>query len=260
MTDLKPFEWIALIGAFAWLPHLFSYIKDALSRPELRIITEKTVELGYTTLGPILNLRVAFAVKNKDIVISGIKFRLRHESGDEKIFTWHGVVQKMYQMNNPTFGPIPFEKVLSVLAIKLAPKDVEERFIRFQEPSYHTDKAPYEEKAAKKIIYMQVSGDTDFASFLKSEEMNDLYSFIKRSFNWKCGTYQLTFEVESPESFTLKSNMYEFSLSPIDIEHIEKNKELIEKSYEYQFLPVQKEELRKELIWAWRYPVLKDTT
>jgi len=257
---LKPFEWIALIGAFAWLPHLISFIKIALSRPEVRIITEKIVELGFTTLGPILNIRMAFAVKNKDIVISGIKLRLKHESGEEKIFTWHGVVQKMLQMNTPEYGPIPFEKVLSVLAIKLSPKEVEERLIRFQDPSYHTDMESYDEKAAKIIIYMQTSGDTDFKSFLKGKEMKDLYSFIKHSFNWKSGKYKLTFEVESQQSFTLKNNMYEFILTPIDIEHIEKNKELIEKSYEYQFLPAQKEEERKQLVWAWRYPVLKNAT
>jgi len=257
---LKPFEWIALIGAFAWLPHLISFIKDTFSKPEVRIITEKTIELGFTTLGPILNLRVAFAVKNKDIVISGIKFRLQHESGEEKIFSWHGVVQKMLQMNNPEFGPIPFEKELSVLAIKLSPREVEERFIRFQEPSYHANKEAYEEKAAKKLIYMQASGDTDFEGFLKSEEMEDLYSFIKHSFNWKSGKYKLIFEVDSPEAFNLKDNIYEFSLTPIDIEHIEKNKELIEKSYEHQFITAEEGVERKQLVWAWRNPILRNAT
>lgn len=257
---MEPFEWIALIGAFAWLPHLFTFVKDALSKPEIRIITEKTIELGFTTLGPILNLRIAFAVKNKDIVISGIKFRLRHESGEEKIFSWHGVVQKLLQMNNPQFGPIPFEKELSVLAIKLSPKEVEERFIRFQEQSYHTNKDIYEEKAAKKIIYMQASDDTDIEAFLKSEEMKDLYSYINHSFNWKSGKYKLTFEFESPESFILNNNTYEFSLTPMDIEHVDKNKNLIEKSYEYDLLTVPEGEERKRLVWAWRNPVLKITT
>ena len=257
---MKPFEWIALIGAFAWLPHVFAFLRDIFSKTEIRIITGKTVELGFTTLGAILNLRVAFAVKNKDIVISGIKLCLKHESGEEKVFSWQGIVQNMLQMKNPEGGLIPFEKELTVLAIKLAPKEIEERFIRFQDQAYHTNKEVYEMKSAKKLIYMQESGDTDYDAFLKSEEMKDLYSFIKQSFNWKSGNYSVIFEIESPESFILKDNEYKFELTSIDVEHIEKNKGLIERSYEYLLKPKKEDEVRQELVWAWRNPVLTKAT
>lgn len=253
---MKPFEWIALVGAFAWLPYVFKFLKDIFTQTEIRIITEKTVELGFTTFGAILNLRVAFAVRNKDIVISAIKIRLKHESGEEKIFSWHGIVQKMLQMKDPGGSLIPFEKELTVLAIKLEPKEIEERFIRFQEQAYHTNKEVYEMKAAKKSIYMQESGNIDYDNFLKSEEMKDLYSFIKHSFNWKSGKYSVIFEMESPESFILKDNKYTFELTSMDVEHIEKNKGLIERAYEYQYKPKEENETRQELVWAWTNPVL----
>ena len=257
---MKPFEWIALIGAFAWLPHVVIFLKDIFSKPEIRIIIGKTAELGFTTLGAILNLRIAFAVKNKDIVISGIKLRLKHESGEEKVFSWQGIVQNMLQMKSPEGGLIPFEKELTVLAIKLAPKEIEERFIRFQDQAYHTNKEVYEMKSAKKLIYMQESGNPDFDAFLNSEEMRDLYSFIKQSFNWKSGNYSVIFEIESPEKFILKDNEYKFELTSIDVEHIEKNKGIIERSYEYEVKPKKDEEVRQDLVWAWRNPVLTKTT
>src|ERR1700686_4202545 len=43
--------------------------------------------------------------------------------------------------------------------------------------------------------------------FLSSEEMKDLYSFIKHWFGWKQGKYTLTLDVESPERFRIKDNV-----------------------------------------------------
>lgn len=254
---MKAFEWIAIVGAFAWLPHIIAIVKEHITKPKIRVITAKTAELGFSTYGPILNLRVAFSVKSKDVVISGITIRLRHESGEEKLFTWHGVVQNMLQMNNPEFGPIPFEKELSVLAIKLTLKEVEERFIRFQESAYHVEKEVYESKAVKKLTYLQQRGDVDYDIFLQSQEMKELYSFIKHSFNWKSGKYTLSFEMESPAKFILNDNEYSFELNAIDIEQIERNTDLIERVYEYEIKPLKDGEKRQKLLWAWRNPVLK---
>ncbi len=79
---MKFIDWIAILGALAWTPHLLSYIRSLLTKPEIQIITPRTVSLGFTSYGSIFNLNLAFSVKNKDIVISSISIRLKHESGD----------------------------------------------------------------------------------------------------------------------------------------------------------------------------------
>lgn len=255
---LEPFEWIALVGALAWLPHLISYIRNVITKSQIRIITEKSAELGFTTFGPIINLRVAFAVKNKDIVISNVNMKVTHESGDSRTFSWFGVTQKMLQMNTRETGPIPFEKELTVLAVKLSTKDIEERLIRFQDTKYHDEKGELEGKAVKKLSYLTEKGDVDYPEFLNSEEMNDLYSYIKQSFSWKTGTYSVEFQLESPEPFSLVQQSYKFSLSPIDIQQIEKNKALIEKFYESQVGQTDSEQER--LVWNWRHPAFRRAT
>lgn len=256
---MKPFEWVALIGALAWLPHLISLLRAALTKPEVRIITENKVELGFTTLGPILNLRIAFAVKNKDIVISAVRIRVKHDGGEERIFSWHSVTQRMLQMNTPETGPIPFEKEITVLAIKLLPKDIEERTIRFQDSKYHADKEEHEIRVGKRLTYIcRGTGSIEYEEFLKSEEMKDLCSFISHSFGWKSGRFKADFQVDSPESLSLKNSLYEFELTPLDIEHVDKNKQLIEKYYEHQFLPAKEGEERETLILNWRYPLFKN--
>jgi hypothetical protein len=254
------FEGAAVLGALAWIPYLLKLIKDWVTRPEIRMIGQRTAEIGYTTFGPILNLRIAFPVRHRDIVISSIKIRLRHESGEEKILSWQGIVQRLFQMQTPEVGPIPLEKELSALAIKLSEKEVEERLIRFQENDYHTNKEIYESKAAKKLTYLKGKGEYTPDEFLQSEEMKDVYSFIKHWFNWKQGKYTVTFEVESPEKFVLKDNVYEFSLNPLNIELLEANKELIPLAFEDQ-LKIGIEGYQSHKInWNWVNPVLKKMT
>ncbi|MCK4795531.1 MAG: hypothetical protein KAV87_68000 [Desulfobacteraceae bacterium] len=254
------FEGAAILGALAWLPHLIKLIKEQVTRPKIRIITQRTAEIGYTPLGPILNLRIAFSLRHRDIVISSIKMRLKHESGEERVLSWQGIVQRLAQMSTPEVGLIPWEKEHSVLAIKLTEKEVEERLIRFQEDDYHTNKANYENKVAKKLTYLKGRGEYDPDEFLQTEEMKDLVSFIKHWFNWKQGKYTVTFEIESPEAFDLKDNIYEFPLDPLDIELLEANKGLILFSYEDQ-LKFGKEGYQPQSInWNWVNPVFKKVT
>lgn len=254
------FEGVAILGALAWVPHLIKLLKEVLTRPVVRIITQRTAEIGYTSLGPILNLRIAFSVRYRDIVVSSIKIKLKHESGEERILSWQGIIQRLGQMQTPEDGPIPWEKELSVLAIKLTEKEVEERLIRFQEDDYHTNKDNYESKAVKRLTYLKEKGKYEPDEFLKSEKMIDLYSFIKHWFNWKHGKYTLTFELDSPEKFKIKDNAYEFTLNPLNIELLESNKDLIPLSYEdlYKF---GIEGYKPHTInWNWVNPILKKIT
>ncbi len=76
---------------------------------------------------------MAFSVDNKDIVIKNIQIKIRHESGEERLFSWQGIVQNLGKLSGPEGQFIPYEKENTVLAIKLKTEDIDERFIRFQE-------------------------------------------------------------------------------------------------------------------------------
>jgi len=129
-------DWIAIFGALAWMPHLIGALKNLLLTSKIRIITQKSVEIGFTTFGSIFNLRIAFAVENKDIVISEIRVKIKHDSGEERLLEWQGITQQLGKMKIPNAGDMPYENEHSVLAIKLNQKDIEERLIRFQEPIF----------------------------------------------------------------------------------------------------------------------------
>jgi hypothetical protein len=255
---MKILDWVAILGALAWLPHVIRYGHDYFSRPRVRIMTAPAPELGFTTFGPILNLRLAFVVETKDIVVSGLKIRLRHESGSEQSFVWQGHIQTLGTLSNPQVGNMPFEKESNVLALKARTVDVDERFIRFQNPNFIEGKQEKESKASSRLMYLQrQNSEIDIDAFLRSNKMTDLYSYIKRSFLWKEGSYTLTFELDSPQPFRISGNVYRFTLSPVDIEELEKNKEQVERDYRDRF--ISRKEGESALVWSWRYPQLQST-
>jgi hypothetical protein len=250
-------DWVAVIGALAWSPSVLKLAKDYFTKPEVRIITQPSTEIGFTTLGSIFNLRMALTVKNRDLVLTGIRLHIKHESGEIREFQWQGIVQKMGQMNYPQVGAVPFEKESSVLAIKVLEQNIDERFIRFQETSFINSKFSLEQLALKKLAFLRQRGEVDYVTFLNGEEMSELYRFIKQSSAWKQGRYTVTFELSSPKRFKVVNNKYEFHLSPVDIEELEGNKNLIEMAYLHEYVPPAAGEIRPTAPWMWRYPALK---
>jgi len=248
---VKLIDWLAVFGAFAWTPHLIGLLRYWFVKSKVRIITQREVEIGFTTYGPILNLRLAFSVENKSIVISDLKIRLTHESGEERIFEWQGITQHMGKMTLPDAQAMPFEKEQSVLAIKLNQTEIEERFVKFQEPTYLAAQRKYIAGAVKKMSYLKSEGKYDAELFLRESEMTELYSFNKHAFPWKSGIYKVAIEMQSPESYNLVDNIREFILTPLDIEKLEKNKNFLEQDYKRMLFGND-----EKIVWQWCNPDL----
>lgn len=255
-VQLKIIDWIAIIGALAWTPHVYSKIKSALTKPEVRVVTHKTPEIGFSVFGPIFNIRLAFSVKNHDLVVSGLRVRLKHESGEEKLFEWQTIRQEVLKMTAPDASVTPFEKEQTVLAIKLNQKDIEERFVQFQEVSFQKRKIELESAAVKKRSHLRQTGSLDLKSAMENEESTELITFVKQSFSWKSGRYEVTFEMDSPEKFILLDNIYEFFLNTTDIEKLEKNKDNIKAFYNNELKYILGVEI-DEIVWNWGYPILR---
>ena len=247
-------DFAAVIGALAWIPPIFASLRAWLTKPKVRVITQPVPEVGYTALGPIINFRVAFTATHKDIVITGIRLRATHDSGQQVLFSWRGIVQRMGTMTFPEVGALPFEKESDVLALKVALKDVEERFIRFQNQDFLQKKAALEASSIKKLNFLRQNEGFDEQVFLRSQEMSEIYSHFRQSFSWKPGTYRLTVLIESPDAFDVVDDEYTFSLSPIQITDLNSNLHHIEKYYSNEIVPLKEGEQIKQIVWKWSYP------
>ena len=245
---------VAILGALAWTPHLISIIKKWLTTSKIRVITQKHIEIGFTTFGPIVNIRLAFAVENKDSVVTDLKMKIIHESGEKKEFECQGITQQIGKMTMPDSGVMQQEKEHSVLAIKLNQSDIEERFMRFQEVTYIKIKKEYEDKALKRIAYLRSENKYDVTTFLREPEMTELYSFNKQAFLWKQGKYSIIIEMQSPTAFKIFDNKAEFNLTSQDVERLEKNKDYLEQDYKLMLAAKDDDDI--DFNWQWRYPGL----
>ncbi len=251
---MSPIDFAAIVGALAWIPPIFIGVRAWLTKPKLRVITQPVPEIGFTSLGPIINLRVAFTVTHKDLVITGIRLQLTHESGEQTDFSWRGIVQRMGTMTFPQVGALPFEKESNVLAMKVSLKDVEERFIRFQSLDYLQRKAELETNSIKKMTYLRHSGALDERTFLRSEEMTEIYSYIRQSFAWKPGGYRLRILIEAPDAFDVVDDQYAFTLSPMQAHDLSGNLQHIEQYYSNEIVPLKDGEQMAQITWKWSYP------
>ena len=258
MGDLVSFtDLAAVIGALAWIPPIFVGVRSWVTRPSIRVITQPAPEVGYTALGPIINLRIALTVTHKDIVVTSISLRVTHESGTESLFAWRGIVQRMGTINYPQIGAIPFEKESSVLALKVSLKDIEERFIRFQNLEYLRSKEVLDTVSVKKLAFLRQAQLLDVPLFLKGQEMTDVYAFIRQSFSWKPGGYRVQVLLESPDVFTVLDDEYTFTLSPLQVKNLSDNLCHIEPYYLNEIVPPPPENPERQISWNWVYPEMQ---
>jgi hypothetical protein len=252
ITDLA-----AIVGALAWIPPIFIAVRGWLTRPQVRVITQPSPEIGFTTLGPILNLRIALTVTHKDVVITGIRLIMTHESGEKMYFSWRGIVQRMGTINYPQIGAVPFEKESQVLAMKVSIQNIEERFIRFQNLEYLQHKTDLDATVLKKLSHLHRSKTEIDQRFLQSSEMLDVFSFIQQSFGWKPGSYRLRIELESPDVFSVIDDEYSFSLSPLHVQNLSGNLKQMEQYYANEILPAVPDEPKALITWNWVYPEMQ---
>jgi hypothetical protein len=160
-------------------------------------------------------------------------------------------------MTNSQTGPMPIEKELNVLAMKVPVKDVEERLIRFQNQDFLRRKADLEATSLKKMAYQRESNTFLADDFLRCQEMTELYSYNRQSFSWKPGAYQVKVIIESPDNFSLLDDEYTFSLTSLNIQEISKNLNYIEQYYANEVSPLKEGECIKNISWNWVYPEMQ---
>jgi len=163
----------------------------------------------------------------------------------------------MGTMKNDQIGVMPYEKELNVLAMKVSLKDVEERFIRFQNPEFLNKKSEIEAISLKKLAYLRQTNSFEGEGFLKSQEMVDLYSLTRQSFSWKPGTYYLDIFLESPDEFTILDDQYSFILTPLQVQQLAGNLNFIESYYANEVIPPEESKEPKAINMSWVYPQMK---
>ena len=221
---MKPEEIAAYIGAAAWLPQIFIWVYHLLVKTKLKIIPEKFASIGYTSFGPIFNIRMALLAKNRDLIVDGIDVVIRHEDGDSHQMQWSGLAETFSEITDLSGNKQTVGRDQTPIAIKVGTNLFLEKLVRFQEPAFISADATLIKKVVGHFNFLkQARPDSYVDEVLNSKEMFDLIELRKKWFWWKPGKYEVDFQVRSPDKFYLDQSKFSFELSKVDLDDLLQN-------------------------------------
>ena len=164
-------EWLSAIGALAWLPQLFQWIKEYFTKPKLTIVSGNQIEIGYTSFGPIINLSLAILSEKKKAIVNKIDLELVHENNDTQKFSWVWFEEVLYSMDLPGSQQVSTKKNQNAIAIKIGVDDLIEKKVGFQQNTFKNEYDKHYKKLTEDAIdhgILQTNSES-FKKFIQLE-------------------------------------------------------------------------------------------
>ena len=220
-------ELAAYIGAAAWLPQIATWVYRWFVRPRITITPDRYGEVGFTSFGPIFNLRMAFASDRKDAIIDGFELVVRHADGETRTFRWSGLKEDFSEMRDDAGNRLRVSREENPIALKIGTESLVVKVVRFQEPRYHETVRPALSSLLTQFNFLKRNDSEYVSKTLASKERFELLETRRKSFWWKAGRYDLTIKLSSPRKFRLTQSQFAFDLTSIDIDHLRQNVEAL---------------------------------
>lgn len=221
---MKPEEIAAYIGAAAWLPQIATWIYRKFVQPVVTIVPDKYAEVGFTSFGPIFNVRMAFSAENKALIVDGLELLLRHSDGDVRTLRWSGLSETFSEITDAAGNRQVVSRDQTAIALKVGTESLIEKFVRFQEPRYHETDRPVMSNLIAHFNFLKQSSPVGYvAQTLSSKELFSVLETRKKSFWWKPGRYQITLKLSSPKKFRITHSEFHFDLTAVDIDRLKQN-------------------------------------
>ena len=212
---------LSILGAAAWIPQLIQLGIKIFTKTSITIINHKEIEIGYNTLGPIINFNLAFLAENEKALINKIELELKHTSNETHKFKWIWYEESLFQMDIPRIS-IPYKKNQIAIALNV-PKDfLVEKKIGFQSHEFKK-KVNGISKLLKEEYANLKNSDKDISELKASKNYNDLIDHFNNSFLWKTGEYTIEISIFITKRGKPFSHMMSFELSNIDIRKLKDN-------------------------------------
>lgn len=253
---MTPADLAAYIGAAAWLPQIASWLYKSFAKPVLTTIPDARAEIGYTTLGPILNIRLAFAAEREDIIINDLRLDLTHEDGEKRTLRWVGIQEELGETRDALGvkqGAL-IKQQERPIALKIGTVALIERYVRFQEPRYHEADVARMKALVEHFDFLKAQGGDFVPAVLRSRELHTVIETRSNHFWWKPGRYQVTFQpISSNGAVRIKNQNYSFVLGRPGAERLRKNIPTLRTELEQTVNSNLPDFKPTELVWEWAY-------
>ena len=188
---------------------------------------DRYAEVGFTSNGPIFNVRMAFASDRKDAIIDGFELVVGHADGDTRTFRWSGLREDFSEIRDDAGNRQVVSRDQNPIALKIGTESLVEKFVRFQEPRYHETVRPALSSLLTQFNFLKRNDPEYVSKTLASKELFELLETRRKSFWWKAGRYEITIKLSSPRKFRLTQSQFAFDLTSIDIDHLRQNVEAL---------------------------------
>lgn len=247
------FDYLAILGALAWLPPVIILIRNQFIVPNILIKNEREFEIGYTTFGPIINAQLAFLSDNKKALIEKIEIDLTHESNDTHKFTWDWFEEILYEVNIPNTGIMPTRKNQKAIAINLKKEELTDKKIGFQQDKFKSEQKKLIQNTVEEAINLE-KAEKPITDLKSQKNYNDLINHYQHSFNWKTGNYTIKIKVKASSINKLFDKTLSFKLTALEVNNLQSNIDLCKSEIERSFIDFEKESVQ----WKWIYPTINE--
>lgn len=262
ITNWNAMDWVAVIGAAAWAPQIFTWAYRFFTKPKITLYLHSSSEIGYTGFGPIFNANLALMSEKKDITLNNFSVNVKHENGASYTFDWDGLSESLSEMQAPSGLLTSVKKIYLPLVVRVVSSGVAQAFVRYQ---YKPFKQKFNEAVKDAFNEFQrlrdagrINTEQDVDGLTANKEISKLASLIDSEFIWVAGKYTLTFDFKSPSKFNYTKKKYTFSLSQEDIRELRKNLDNIKLDITQTAKGMALKGYKaKEISWIWRFPELR---
>jgi hypothetical protein len=254
---MKSTDIIALIGAAAWLPQIATWIYRAFVNSVITIVPDQHAEVGFTSLGPIFNVRMAISADRKDAIIDGFELQLQHEDGESRVFRWVGLSETFSEITDNSGNRQVVSKDQVPIALKIGTESLIEKHVRFQEPRYHESIRPLVLNLIAHVNYLKRTGEGYVSKALESNEFFSVLDMRQKSFWRKAGKYTVVVLLSSPRKFSLSQSRFGFELSGMDADQLKQNLVTVEADLKDALQSEIPDFKPQPISWNWANVVLR---
>lgn len=225
---MTAFEWIALVGAAAWLPQIGVLVYRWATKPKITVVPVPEIEVGYNWLGPIVNIKAALFSEQKDALVLNMTLVLRHQSGKVIRLVWHSFVETFSEMRARSGESTEISRDQVATALRLSTAIPTEKLIRFQDPEFQNRHRLSAAAADEALERLKKGGGEDTAEvFLRSKEYADLTNHFRHGFCWEAGTFDVQLEIDILGRRAPAKARSTFSLSEAQVDQLGRNAQLV---------------------------------
>jgi hypothetical protein len=257
---MTPTEFAAYFGATAWVPHIIIWLYRWLVQPVITIVPDRVAEIGFTSYGPIFNIRLAFSADRKDAIIDGFELEVQHQDGERKQFRWSGLQETLGETRDAAGNQQQVGiKDQVPIALKIGTESLIEKYVRFQEERFGENERERMSELVAHFNHLKRTDPDYVATTLKSKQFFDLIEMREKWFWWRAGSYTVTLKLSSAKKFTLAHSRYTFKLTDLDVQRLKQNLETLRTDItnivnsnlpDFKHVPVS---------WNWAYATVSRT-